>query len=559
MPKTYGEIFDAYRSIWNLLLEVSRRWSEDERRLANGVLISAANGSVQIGALASEILNTIEGMIDDPATELRSVVSFIVNTRRFRSDNLSEETLKQINQLDARLAGSSLEQQIERYVLNSTWSEERDEKIPEDQSIVRRVTDLAERANGDPADFLPLIEKLTRTEGHNLYQFGFEIGRRDKNREFLQYIIDSQRVAGENGETQFIGGYFRALREASESEWETLIIELLFNDEFKEIAGQLIWWTGVNDNVLRQMLGAFAKGILKPNDFTILQFRQNVKNLEHSLIEEALFVLSKSDKEGALFVALEIAASLYTDKSVTRQMPKEPVFELLTKPDFFTDSLDTMQGYYWGELAKKYIDTYPEQDLELFTLIMTHLENWRIMSLKSTSAFHSIAERIAKEKPAETWEIVHNLLVDLDTDLAYGILHWLEDERDFGEGPGIRPLTYFPVESVLAWVDGEPETRAPAITRATPKTLNKKGDGRITRELLHRYGHIDGVKSALFGNFYTDGWSGPASEHYRRKRDKARAWLNGETSPHVIDWLEKHIDRLTSQIEREEIREEREF
>lgn len=58
---------------------------------------------------------------------------------------------------------------------------------------------------------------------------------------------------------------------------------------------------------------------------------------------------------------------------------------------------------------------------------------------------------------------------------------------------------------------------------------------------------------------YTDGWSGPASEHYRKKRDQARFWLNGETSPHVIEWLEKYIDGLTSQIEREEITEEREF
>jgi len=559
MPKTYGEIYDAYRAVWNLLLEVSRGWSEDERRSANGVLIGAANGLVQIGSLASEILNTIEGLLDDPATELRSVVSFIVDTRRFRSKNLSEEILNQINQLDAKLAGSSLKQQIERYVLNSTWSEERDKEIPEDQSIERRVKDLAEHANGDPADFLPLIEKLTRTEGHKLYQFGFEIGRRDKNREFLQYIIASQRVAGENRETQFIGGYLRALREASETEWETLITELLFNDEFKEIAGQLIWRTGVNDNVLKRMLGAYAKGILGPKDFTILSFPQDTKNLDQSLVEEALFTLLTSDEEGALFVALEIADSLYTNKSVTRQMPREPVFELLNKPDFFNDRLDTMHGYHWSKLANKYIDTYPERGLELFELIIIHLENWRIMSLKSTSAFHSIAERIAKEKPAETWEIVQSLLADLDTDLAYGILQWLGEERDFGEGRGIRPLTYFPVESVLAWIDGEPETRAPAITRTAPKTLNQEGDGRITRELLHRYGHMDRVKSALSGNFYTNGWSGPASEHYRRNRDKARAWLNGETSPHVIEWLEKYIDGLTSQIEREEIREEREF
>ena len=88
-----------------------------------------------------------------------------------------------------------------------------------------------------------------------------------------------------------------------------------------------------------------------------------------------------------------------------------------------------MQRYHWGELAKKYIETYPEQNLELFKLIMSHLYNWDIMSLKSNSTFHSIAARIAKENPAETWEIVQNFLVNLDTDLAYGIRNVLAAEN----------------------------------------------------------------------------------------------------------------------------------
>jgi len=268
-PKTYGEIFDAYRAVWNLLFEISRCWSQEERKAGNNILIKAAGGLIRIGNLASEILDTIETLIDDTATEMRSAVSFIVNTRRFRSNNLSEETLERINQLDAKLAGNTLEQQIKRYVLNSTWSEERDNEIPEDQSIERRIIDLAKRAHDEFANFLPLINELTHIEGNKLYQFGLEIGRRDKSRKFLKHILDSQCDVGDKVQTQFIGGYLLALREASESDWEALIIKLLFDEEIYEIAGQLIWRTGVNDNVLRQMLKAFAQGVLKPSDFTV--------------------------------------------------------------------------------------------------------------------------------------------------------------------------------------------------------------------------------------------------------------------------------------------------
>ncbi len=560
MPKTYGELFDAYRAVWHLLFEVSHNWPEEERRLANNVLISAAHNLVPIEPLAPEIMTTIEGLLEDPATEMRSVVKFIVDTRRFRLAKLQEETLKRINQLDAKIAGSTLEKQIERYVLNSTWSEERDEDISEEQSIERRVIELAERANSEYADFLPLIEKLTRTEGHKLYEFAFEIGKRDNERKCLKSILDAQLAAGTEGQPQFIGGYLRALREASEEEWERLIIELLFDERFGKIIGQLIWLNGVNNNVLRRMLQAYEKDILDTKDFAALKFSQYTNLLDQELIEELLTAFLARNNEEASFISLEIADAFYCDREVDRKMPRELIYLLLTKPDFFTDHFDTMQGYHWGILTKKYLETYPERELELFKLIMTRLENWRIMVLKSNSTLHSIAELIAKRKPRETWEIVKDLLSDLSIDLAHGVLRWLEEERGFGEEEsGIRPLTYFPADLILAWIDEDPDTRAPAIASAAPRTLDSSGDGWITRELLHRYWHIEGVMSTLFASFFTGGWSGPASVHYRKKRDRARAWLSGETSQYVIEWLNEYIDKLTSQIKSEEIREEREF
>jgi hypothetical protein len=560
LPKTYGEIFDAYRAVWHLLFEVSRSWPDEGRRLANNILISAAHNLVPIESLALEIMTTIEGLLDDPATEMRSVVRFIVDTRRFRLARLQEETLKRINQLDEKIAGSTLEKQIERYVLNSTWSEERDEDIPEEQSIERRVTELAERANSEYADFLPLMEKLTRTEGHKLYQFAFEIGKRDNERKFLKSIIDAQHAAGTKGQTQFIGGYLRALREASEDKWERLIIKLLFDERFQGITGQLIWRTGINNNILTQMLQAYEKNILDARDFSVLQFPQDTRLLDQGLVEEALTALLNRNNEEGHFISLEIADAFFCDREVERKMPRELIYELLTKPDFFADHFDTMQGYQWGILAKKYLETYPERELELFKLIMRHLENWRIMVLKANSTLHSIAELIAKRKPRETWEIVKNLLSDLNTDLAHGVLRWLKEEGCFGEEEsGIQPLTYFPADMVLAWIEEAPSTRAPAIARAAPRTLDSSGDGLITREVLYRYGHIDSVKSTLFASFFTGGWSGPASAHYRKKRDQARAWLSGETSSPVIEWLNEYIGMLSSQIKSEEIREEREF
>lgn len=554
-PKTYGELFDSYRAVWNLLFKVSRSWPNNERASANDILIDTARGLVRYELIANDILATIEVLIDDLATRMPSMISFIVNLQRHH-EVIKTETLERIKQLDIKIAGSSLEKQIDRYVINSSWDEEREAGIPEEQSLERRITGLAERALNERVDFLPLLEKLTLTDGFKLYQFAFEIGKRDPNRELLQPLLDAQKKAGASGKTQFFGGYLYAIKEASENEWEALISSCLGNKDFQRITGQLIWRTGVNDNLLEKMLQAHKTGILHAHDFTSLLYY--TKHINQKLIERTLSSLLDSADEKALFVALEIANSFYCDRDVIRELPKTLIFKLLTMSVFFTDRLDTMQSYYWGVLTNKYLDLYPEYGIEFFDIIMTNLENYSFMSLKSHSPFHSIAERIAKAKPAATWEIIRNLLSDLSTDLAHGVLRWLTVEKYFGDS-GIQPLTYFPSEWILAWIDESPDSRAPEIAYATPKTLSKEGGGQLTRELLHRYGSMERVKSALSANFFTGGWSGPASEHYRKMRDQARAWLDGETSQPVIQWLNDYIDNLNSQIKNGEIREEREI
>jgi len=267
-------------------------------------------------------------------------------------------------------------------------------------------------------------------------------------------------------------------------------------------------------------------------------------------------LIDRNEKE-SLSIALDITDSFFRDKDKPRQLPEQLAYDLLSNPIFFTDRLDTMQGYHWEQLAELFLNTYPERDLELFRLIMERLENWRFIILKSTSAFHTITAKIVKEKPSETWGIIHPILEDLQSDTARGILHWLEEEDNFGDGPGIRPLTYFPYDEIMAWIELDPENRAPAIARACPSTLNKDDDGRITHEILDKYGDMDSVKSAIFGVFYYGSYSGPSSAYHRRKRDQARTWFEGETSQTIINWLEEYIDVLSKQIESDEIREER--
>lgn len=558
MPETYGEIFDAYRFAWHLLFEISRDWDVDERTLANNVLIDSAGGLLQIEPLSDEILDTIEALLVDEATNIRNVVSFIVDTKRFRSKELPVEILNRIDLLNQLVTGVSLEKHIDRYVINSSWAEERDETNQAEDSLESKVSGIVKRAMSRPTELIPLFHKLCSNDGHKLSQFGFEIGTQDSDRKFLHPILDAKLAAASFGTTQFIGGYLRALRESSEDNWEKLIIKLIFSNKYKKIAGKIIWCSGINNAVLEMMFKACDEGIIELKDFAVLRYSADHQHLDQQIIEKVLSTLIQSNDEEARILALEIAESYYCYSDTPRDITGDLVFQILSMRDFFSERLGNLHTHSWEHLANKYLDQFPEQYLSLFKLIISRFEYIKHI-FKAASPFHNILKRIAQDKPVETWEIITEFLDDLESKKAYKILHWLGHERGIGEDGGICPLIYFSADLVLSWIDEEPENRARAIAHRTPKTLDQDNHGYITREILHRYGHLRGVKSALSANFFTDGWSGPASLHYRKRRDIARAWLKGETSSNVIEWLNDYIEDLGSTIKREEIREERQF
>ena len=147
-----------------------------------------------------------------------------------------------------------------------------------------------------------------------------------------------------------------------------------------------------------------------------------------------------------------------------------------------------------------------------------------------------------------------------DSSLAEGVQSWLSLRGTFGEeSVGFAPIGLFPEAAVLKWVSEEPSKRGRFMARAVPKTLEASGGGSLGRQLLVRFGETEGVRSALHENFMSGGWSGQASEHYRRLRDRARQWLVVERESRVIEFLDTYIDDLNQSIKMAEVEEERRF
>ena len=127
----------------------------------------------------------------------------------------------------------------------------------------------------------------------------------------------------------------------------------------------------------------------------------------------------------------------------------------------------------------------------------------------------------------------------------------------FDEEETYSPIADLPTTEIFQWIEQDIKNRAALIAHAAPRTLDDEGGGQLTRELLTRYSSVDGVGNGISAIFHSGGFTGPRSQHLKRKRDKFRTWLSAGFQYEVTRWIEDELDDLDQSIEAAEINEER--
>jgi hypothetical protein len=124
-----------------------------------------------------------------------------------------------------------------------------------------------------------------------------------------------------------------------------------------------------------------------------------------------------------------------------------------------------------------------------------------------------------------------------------------------GLNPG--PMRHIPREEIWKWIAADSEKRAAYVASMAPKDFEPSTwPGSLIRELLRRFGDNDAVRSAVHANFFTGGWSGPASFHYSTQKDALVQMRATETDPNARRWLDEAIGATDANIERAKLEEE---
>lgn len=286
----------------------------------------------------------------------------------------------------------------------------------------------------------------------------------------------------------------------------------------------------------------------------MLRFGKAIESVPPERTGRLFRQLSEDDTQDSLALLVELLDSIsFSDSS---PFNSDFVFDVVSQSVPGKENRDAMHGYHWKNVCSKLIKWDVNRTLPLLDALLT--EMGRAYRLSYDSDVAPLANELVQADPTGAWNIVKAHFEESLPEWRGDLLHWLKSSLSgFDENDSRGAIADLLVPEILDWINEDPEPRSVLMAHAAPRTLDDEYGGRLTRELLYRYGQFDGVRSGISANFHSGGWTGPTSVYLKRKREKFRRWLAAGFDIEITQWIDAEIEYLDRNIEREEIDEER--
>ena len=566
-PKTYGEWWDAYRQIWQLLSEQLEHLSEGEREEAVGILLGRAGSLGRIPALGDMIVDTVERITEKKYASEKQIIE-IISRILFHDDSyidnkgLPTGVRQRFEKIRDGLIDSDYHSQMQRYVGMDLV----EDQIEKGKNGVDRVQPYLEKLAQQSVKDSDLLHSelswLVTTDAKNGDKFGYELGKKDKNFTLLPTLLDAQRNESDNASPYLLGGYFRVLFENNITEWEDQLDELVEDNTLNLLIPEITSRSGLTDRAGLRILELAKRGILSIKHLNIFVYGRTIKNLSDEVFKAWVEFLLSIPNKSAISTTLNLYHCYFLPEKEIQTLPCDLTFQILTHPILFEESKEyqfgIMTDYYWTEIAKIFLELYPQRGRELADLMLSHFgaEGTIVGGFDPKTAL--ILCEIAKQHSEQVWQLVgQHLEMQNDFSKTLTLESWLR-EGDISETETEKGvITIFPPKTIWKWVDGNVETRAGLIARLVPITLiEDEWQTSLARTLLKRYGSQDEVLHSLNP---TGVGAGPASSRCNTIKQRLLQIKGTEDDRNVIRWIEDYIEALDHYIENARIEEERRF
>lgn len=556
MPGTYGDWWQAQFVYFQALVNETKNWPSHLRPAVCNALLNAVEHQIRTPPCTELAFQVLDTLVNDRAMLPEKLDSFFWHWREYKDDGKHPEITKRLQILERRHTRRDLVSRFNRYVLDVDrleWEEECREQRGKTRSRAKvLVKALAHRITRSPGKFNEIRHLITpEKSAQGLWFFGEQLAQNDTDRIFLPQLIEATLTAKHQ---TCLYGYLSELSKDNKEQYITTIDGFFDSEGTAWLGANIALGTDYDDDFFVRCLSVLGKGWISPQQFSSLLYGRAIDHVPKERLETLFQQLNSYQSEESMYLLVELLDSIpFNDSS---PVDSEFVFEVVSRSVPGDEGRDAMKGYHWKNVSQKLIKWDESFALLLLDVLLTKMGE--VYRLSYDSYVEPLANELVQAIPSGAWGVIKAHFEETLPKWRSDILHWLKGGLgEFEEKEPRGAIADLPLQEIFEWIDENPESRAKLIAHAAPRTLDDINGGKLTQELLRKYGQFDGVESGISANFHSGGWSGPASAYLKRKREKFRRWLAAGFDYKITQWIETEIEYLDRNIEREEINEER--
>jgi hypothetical protein len=556
LPKTYGEWFEAYKLYWSTLRRMLPTSLPELRRRIAHILLGHMRELLRADALHDEILDTLREIAACPDVDNREVISSIELVLTYDADDLPEEVTALLTAVRDDLIGTSFGSRLRRYAGMDLVQDQIDRDGNEADKTANDIRQLVKEALGNLDLLRTELGWLVTEEARNGYRFGYALGQQDRDSDAWPDILRAWQDRRDAAHDYFVGGYLRAIFERDVEAWEKIIRDLASDAAVTRYLPGLVWRSGMSDPVAKLLLDFGKTEMFPPEALGIFSMGQTARSISDEVFGEWLVFLMDAGTFKAAATALNLASmSLMSERRLTA----DQIVSVISQPALFAherDRVDVMLTHYWFQLARSLIKLDGRHELLVLKILLDNIGNSGAITASLGPEDERYVDGLVCRHPIEAWRIISRMIAPPMDTRGFVITRWLRGDMGFGgRNPG--PMRHIPREEIWTWIDADSEKRAAYVAGMAPKDFEPETwSAGLIRELLCRFGDNAAVRSAVHANFFTGGWSGPASLHYLTEKDALMRMRVSETNPNAQRWLDEAIRATDANIEQAKIEEE---
>lgn len=556
IPATYGDWWKAYRCYFQALIDETQNWPLSLRPEVCRTLLEAIEQQVNNPMCTEIAFSLLESLIEDPATSRSQLNRFFGNWFEYKAVEKNLDITKRLKRIARRSTRQSLVSRLHRYVLDIDWIEW-DESFREQQGKPKNraktlVNALAIRLIKNPEKFSEIEHLLTPSgSAPALWHLGDRLALHDKSRSLLQPLVN---LTLRTRHHVCLHGYLSSIKSTDLHLYHSWVKSALEDPGCAWIGATINLSDSYVDTLFSLCLEALEKKWIDPSIFTSLRFGRTIESVPSHRINQLLQLLNNINTPESLHLIIELLELIKFDDTLLFE--SKFVLDVAQKTVPGEHGPEQMRGYYWKNVCLKLVKWDASQAMSLLNILLTKMG--KSYHLSYHSDIQPVADELVRHNPEEAWKIIIKQFEASLPKWRSDLFSWLKGGlNSFDKNSPMGVIAYLPIPMIIEWIEQDPESRAALIAHAALPTLSNEHGGQLTRELLARYGKINGVNSGISATFHSGSWTGPTSAHLKRKRENLRHWLAAGYQHEVAQWIESEIEYLDRRIDSEETEEER--